>query len=107
VFQANFRTVPATHEAYARRSGQIASVLSRTISPDVIAFQEVSGEQAVREALPDRGANYHVCSFAGHKMQRLAFAWRKEFGEAAEPCAVFDPLSLPGLLAQDRVKPGL
>jgi hypothetical protein len=44
VFQANFRIVPATPEAYKRRSGQIASMLGQRIDPDVIAFQEVCSE---------------------------------------------------------------
>src|SRR5215210_3681058 len=35
VFQANFRIVPATPDAYKRRSGQIASILRRRIDPDV------------------------------------------------------------------------
>jgi len=78
VFQANFRIVPATAEAYRRRSGQIATVVGQRIDPDVIAFQEVSGETAVREILPDGGVGYHVCSFQGFKVQRLAFAWRRE-----------------------------
>jgi len=107
VFQVNFRAVPATAEAYKRRSGQIASMIRQRIDPDVIAFQEVSGPEAVREALPDGGVDYHVCSFEGHKVQRLAFAWRKELGETVEPCSVHDPLSLPQLAPEDRVRPGL
>jgi hypothetical protein len=93
VFQANFRIVPATPEAYRRRSGQIGTVLGQRVDPDVIAFQEVSGEQAVREILPDGGTGYHVCSFQDFKVQRLAFAWRRELGDASEPCSVNEALS--------------
>jgi endonuclease/exonuclease/phosphatase family metal-dependent hydrolase len=107
VFQANFRIVPATPEAYRRRSGQIGTVLGQRVDPDVIAFQEVSGEQAVREILPDGGTGYHVCSFQDFKVQRLAFAWRRELGDASEPCSVNEALSLPDLPPEDRVRPGL
>lgn len=106
VYQANFKTVPVTEAAYGKRIEQIAAFVSAKVKPDIIAFQEVSGERAVREILPNGGADYHVCSFADHKVQRLAFAWRKELGPVAE-CSVENAISLPQLPEKDRVRPGL
>ncbi|QRM45845.1 endonuclease/exonuclease/phosphatase family protein [Rhizobium sp. BG4] len=101
-----FDIVSVTEAAYAKRSGQLTTFIEGKIAPDVIAFQEVSGEQAVRDALPSNGAGYFVCTFTGHKVQRLAFAWKREFGPAVE-CEVEDALSLPSLTEKERVRPGL
>ncbi|TBX74462.1 endonuclease/exonuclease/phosphatase family protein [Rhizobium laguerreae] len=102
-----FDTVSVTEAAYVKRSGQLTTFIESKIAPDVIAFQEVSAEQAVRDVLPNDGADYLVCSFGSHKVQRLAFAWKKEFGAAVE-CEVEDALSLSSSLAEkDRVRPGL
>lgn len=102
-----FKTVPVTEAAYSKRLGQMRSFIADKIAPDVIAFQEVSGTQAIRDVLPNDGADYLICSFTSHKVQRLAFAWKKEFGAEVE-CEVEDPLSLPSQVEEkDRPRPGL
>lgn len=99
--------IAVTVPAYAKRDEQIASLLASDVRPDVIAFQEVSGTAAVREALGAAAADYNVCSFDGkYKVQRLAFAWRKKLGEATESCADVLPMSLPALPVEARVRPG-
>ncbi|CAM3392192.1 Endonuclease/exonuclease/phosphatase family protein [Paracidovorax anthurii] len=99
--------IDVTAASYAKRLAQIARVLSSDVRPDVIAFQEVSGTQAVREALGAASGDYNVCSFDGaYKVQRLAFAWRKTLGSAAQACADVPALSLPQLAPQQQVRPG-
>ena len=106
VYQSNFDTVPVTETAYDRRLGQIRSFVGEVIKPDIMAFQEVSGEQAIRNVLPNYGADYNVCSFTTHKVQRLAFAWKKELGPASI-CESENALSLPNVEVKDQVRPGL
>lgn len=97
-----------TFGALADRNQRIAALLRDQVKPDVIAFQEVSGTAAVREALGTQSDHYNVCSFDTlYKVQRLAFAWRKELGEATEPCQVIDAISLPQAAPIDQVRPGL
>ena len=111
VYQAQHRIVPVTVAADAKRRAQIAEVLARQVQADVIAFQEVSGEAAVREVLPaegpHRGADFQVCSFSGFGVQRLAFAWRKSLGGSPADCRVEPALSLPGRIDKERPRPGL
>ena len=106
VFRDFFRTVAVTPASYARRAQQIARVL-QSIAPDVIAFQEVSGLPSVEQVLPDGGRDYEVCSYSGHSVQRLAFAWRRSRVSQAEPCEVREALSLPQREAAQRPRPGL
>jgi endonuclease/exonuclease/phosphatase family metal-dependent hydrolase len=97
-----------TGPAYIRRSQQIASLIAGAVEPDVIAFQEVSGTQAVSEALGPKAVEYNICSFDGkYKVQRLAFAWKKQLGEAEEACSVIDAVSLPNLSIEQQVRPAL
>ncbi|WP_165392228.1 endonuclease/exonuclease/phosphatase family protein [Pseudomonas tructae] len=99
--------VEVTPQAYAKRLTQIASLLATQIKPDVIAFQEVSGTQSVREALGDLAADYNVCSFDGaYKIQRLAFAWKKSWGDAVEACTDLVDFSLPDQPQGKQVRPG-
>jgi hypothetical protein len=57
--------------------------------------------------LGEHASEYRVCSHDGKfKVQRLAFAWKKEFGEPAEPCATIDALALPALTEAQQVRPG-
>lgn len=99
--------IPVTLASLAKRNQQIATIIEQSVKPDVIAFQEVSGVAAVREALGQHAGQYNICSHDGeYKIQRLAFAWRKEFGEPVEKCAVVHSLSLPDLPKQDQVRPG-
>jgi endonuclease/exonuclease/phosphatase family metal-dependent hydrolase len=102
----DFDAIPATATAYANRSQRIQNVIRDEIDPDIIAFQEVSGEQAVRDVLPGGGDEYFICSFTGFKVQRLAIAWRKTLGPALA-CEVEPSLSLPALPVAEQPRPGL
>lgn len=108
VYRSPARTGIAVMPAsYAKRNEQIAKVLREDVRADVIAFQEVSGERAVREALGSAANDYEVCSFSGYKVQRLAFAWRKSLGASIGPCQDNRALSLPHLPQKEQVRPGL
>jgi len=99
--------IPVTASAYAKRDAQIARILAVDVRPDILALQEVSGTDAVREALGAAASDYNICSFDGqYKVQRLAFAWRKRFGSATEPCADIKAVSLPALPGTSQVRPG-
>ncbi|MCA1473000.1 endonuclease/exonuclease/phosphatase family protein [Bradyrhizobium sp. IC3195] len=106
VYQANFKIVPVTEAAYQKRSQQLQDFIRTNLDPDIITFQEVSGATAVREVLPNNGADYEICSFDTFKVQRLAIAWKKNLGTGSD-CGVVAPLSLPDLAAVDQVRPGL
>ncbi|GLZ86701.1 hypothetical protein Pres01_27520 [Metapseudomonas resinovorans] len=100
--------IEVTTSAYTMRLKKISQLITKDIKPDVIAFQEVSGKQSVREALGDASAEYNVCSFDGaYKIQRLAFAWKKSLGDAIEECKDLVDISLPNLPEDQRVRPGL
>ncbi|OYU32371.1 MAG: hypothetical protein CFE39_03845 [Comamonadaceae bacterium PBBC2] len=63
VYQDNrFQGIAVTHKAMATRSRQISEIIANSVQPDVIAFQEVSGTQAVIEALGEYAGKYRVCS---------------------------------------------
>ncbi len=99
--------VAVTAAAWAKRNAQIQAFIASRLNADVIAFQEVSGVAAVRQALGALADQYNVCSFDGqYKVQRLAFAWKKEFGAAAEACQAVHQMSLPELPIDDQVRPG-
>jgi hypothetical protein len=102
VYQANRAVVPVTEAAYAERAIQIGRFIREQIAPDVIAFQEVNGAKAIRELL---GPGWEVCGYEGHKVQRLAFAWKASLG--AGRCEVNWPLSLPERPMREQVRPGL
>lgn len=107
VWQSRFKPVAVTEAALAKRRQQIADVLAKQVNADVIAFQEVSSVQAVREVLPDGGRDYEVCGFTSHKVQRLAFAWRRSVATAVGGCEVYSPLALPERPAKEQPRPGL
>lgn len=99
--------IPVTPGSYGTRAAQIARLLREDVRADVIAFQEVSGTAAVREALGAGESDYDVCSFDGkYKVQRLAFAWRKALGPALSPCEDIREISLPLEPAERQVRPG-
>lgn len=102
----NFDTVPVTVGAYDKRAQQLNDFLQNTVPADIYAFQEVSGEPAVREALPNGGAGYNVCTFPDFKVQRLAIAWKSELGQGTN-CAAEPSLSLPSNPDDERPRPGL
>ncbi|MBY3091700.1 endonuclease/exonuclease/phosphatase family protein [Rhizobium laguerreae] len=93
-------------EAYRKRQEQIGSFISRSILADIIAFQEVNGEQSVREVLPKGGLDYDFCPVTGYKVQRLVIVWKKILGEKVS-CAIEDALSLPANPDDKRPRPGL
>jgi len=99
--------IAVTPAAWAKRNEQISKVLRDDVNADVIAFQEVSGVAAVRDALGAASADYEVCSFSGYKVQRLAFAWRKALGSTLNACQEIRELSLPHLPLKEQVRPGL
>lgn len=107
VWQSRFKPVPVTEAALAKRRQQIAEVLATKVNADVIAFQEVSSVQAVREVLPDGGRDYEVCGFTSHKVQRLAFAWKRKVASAVGSCEVYAPLALPDRPVKEQPRPGL
>ena len=107
VWQSRFKPVAVTEAALAKRRQQIAEVLAKRVNADVIAFQEVSSVQAVREVLPDGGRDYEVCGFTSHKVQRLAFAWRRSVATAVGGCEVYSPLALPERPVKEQPRPGL
>ena len=102
----NFDAVPVTIASYDKRLDQLSDFFASKLSADIYAFQEVSGEQAVRDALPAGGTGYEICSFADFKVQRLAIAWRSEIGTQVD-CRVEPTLALPGNPENDRPRPGL
>lgn len=94
--------VPVTEAQWAQRVARMGSLIRDRIQPDVIAFQELSGEKAIRELL---GKNWEVCSYEGHKVQRLAIAWKASLGPGQ--CEVHWPLALPERPLKEQVRPGL
>lgn len=101
VYQHERKTVAVDAEQDEQRRAGLSALL-RQLDADVIALQELSGAAAARELLsPD----YEVCSYEGHKVQRLAFAWKRSLGPGR--CTVDWALSLPQRPAADQVRPGL
>jgi hypothetical protein len=96
-----FDTVPVTVGAYDKRLQQLNDFFQNSLPTDIYAFEEVSGEKAVREALPNGGDGCDVCTFSDFKVQRLAIAWKKELGNASA-CTVEPSLSLPGNPEDER-----
>ncbi len=107
VYQAGRRIVPVTERAWRLRDARIAAVLGLRVGADVIAFQEVSGEPSIRDVLPGPASDWQVCSFAGYKVQRTAFAWRTSLGARDARCTVAPALALPARAKKDQPRPGL
>ena len=101
-YQANRKPVAVSEAQDQQRRERLRAVLNQGLQPDVIAFQEVSGAAAVRELL---GPDYEVCGYEGHKVQRLAFGWKRSLG--AGRCEVDWSLSLPQRPMMEQVRPGL
>jgi len=100
------KVIPVTRELFKKRAQQIAKKIAE-ISPDVMAFQEVSGEAAIRDVLGKAAGQYHVCSYTGYSVQRLAFAWKKTLSKSKGTCEIYDALSLPENGTERRPRPGL
>ena len=102
-----FTTVRVTPEAYEKRATQIRNFIANSVPADIIAFQEVSGENAVLEVLPNGAADWEVCSFATFKVQRLAIAWKKSLGSRIA-CKTEDTLTLNQVRPpEEQPRPGL
>lgn len=100
--------VAVTAAAWAKRNTQLQQLFATRLNADIIAFQEVSGVAAVRQALGPLADQYNLCSFDGqYKVQRLAFAWKKALGTAVEACKPVHEMSLPQLPLDEQVRPGL
>lgn len=102
IYQHNRKPVAVTAEQDALRRERLRTVLAQQLNADVIAFQEVSGAVAVRDLLGDA---YEVCGYEGHKVQRLAFAWKRSLGRGR--CEVDWSLALPQRPMPEQVRPGL
>lgn len=102
----NRKVIAVTQIAFKNRSTALTKTIAQ-ISPDVIAFQEVSGETAINEVLGKSASKYQVCSYAGYSVQRLAFAWKKSLAKSKGVCEKHDALSLPENGDQRRPRPGL
>ncbi len=100
------KVIPVTQAAFRKRMQQLAKTLAE-MEPDVIAFQEVSGEAAIKEALGKSANQYQVCSYKGYSVQRLAFAWKKSLTKSKGVCEKYDALSLPQSSEQRHPRPGL
>ena len=100
------KVINVTEVAFKNRSTALAKTIAK-ISPDVIAFQEVSGATAIKEVLGKSASQYQVCSYAGYSVQRLAFAWKKSLTKAKGVCEKYDALSLPENAGERRPRPGL
>jgi len=102
----NRKVIPVTMAAFKKRSQEIAKVI-HDISPDVIAFQEVSGVAAIQDVLGPSVTRYRVCSYPGYSVQRLAIAWKKNLGKSKGVCEIDNALSLPEIGDARRPRPGL
>lgn len=102
----NRKVIPVTMTAFKQRNLEIAKVI-HDMSPDVIAFQEVSGVAAIKDVLGSSVNRYRVCSYPGYSVQRLAIAWKKSLGKSKGVCEVDHALSLPETGDSRRPRPGL
>lgn len=102
----NRKVIPVTMAAFKTRSQAMAKVI-HDMSPDVIAFQEVSGVAAIKDVLGRSAKRYRICSYPGYSVQRLAIAWKKNLGKSKGVCEVENALSLPELGESRRPRPGL
>ena len=101
--------VRVTEASYRKRQEQISNFIAKSIPADIIAFQEVSGVQAVKEILPNAGQDYELCGLTNpeqYKVQRLVIAWKKTLGSLVS-CETEDALHLPSNPVKDQPRPGL
>jgi endonuclease/exonuclease/phosphatase family metal-dependent hydrolase len=102
-----FTAVRVTLAAYDQRGTKIRNFIANNVPADIIAFQEVSGEDAVLEVLPNGADDWEVCSFSTFKVQRLAIAWKKSLGTEIA-CKTEDSLTLKGVRPPEKQpRPGL
>lgn len=103
------KTVRVTPSAYKERQQRTADFIRTSLSADVIAFQEVSGIQAVKEILPGGGADFDLCEVtpaSDYKVQRLVIAWKKTLGSQVS-CETEESLALRNNPERFQPRPGL
>lgn len=103
--------------AYAGKLEGLRQTVDQLVSQqgiDVIAFQEVRSEAAIRAVLGRHAADFDTCAAPHTAFQTLGFAWRRGIASAArcsaEPAlAVDDGMPEPGADpgARRTVRPGL
>lgn len=91
---------------YEKRLSQLSKYIASSLPADILAFQEVNGEDSVRAILPNNGANYDYCSITGFKVQRIVIAWKKSLGQMTS-CDIEATLSLPSNPPEKQPRPGL
>ena len=103
VYRNGDEVISVSLASYKKRADRLAKFIEERLTADVIAFQEVSGEQSIKDILAKQGLDYKVCSYRGHSIQKLAFAWSKKL-RADASCTVYEPLALSGM---NSLRPGL
>lgn len=102
-----FASIRVTNVAYETRLAKIRDFIATSVKADIIAFQEVSGREAVAAVLPGGEADWGICSFTTFKVQRLAIAYHKALGNEIS-CATEDSLSLKDIRpVKEQPRPGL
>ncbi|MBY3180055.1 endonuclease/exonuclease/phosphatase family protein [Rhizobium leguminosarum] len=91
---------------YEKRLAQLSKYIASSLPADILAFQEVNGEDSVREILPDNGTDYDFCAISGYKVQRIVIAWKRSLGQKVS-CDIEDALSLPNNPPDKQPRPGL
>lgn len=91
---------------YQKRLAQLSKYIASSLPADILAFQEVNGEDSVRAILANNGADYDFCSISGYKVQRIVIAWKKSLGQKVS-CDIEDALSLPNNPPDKQPRPGL
>lgn len=102
-------TLQVTLPSYQDRLKRVSQYIENSLKADVLAFQEVSGIQAVKEILPGNGADYEFCGLEQpetYKVQRLVIAWKRTLGTKVS-CETEEPLSLRGNPERYQPRPGL
>jgi len=83
-------TADVTLANYRIKLVGLRATIARLIEKDgvqVIAFQEVKSDQAVRDVLGKHGATFDVCFAPHNAFQTVAFAWNKAATQKPGQCA--------------------
>ncbi|WP_449397224.1 endonuclease/exonuclease/phosphatase family protein [Devosia riboflavina] len=102
-----FAAVRVTMASYEKRLTQIRNFIASSVPADIIAFQEVSGEQAVLDILPGGETDWDVCSFTTFKVQRLAIAFKRSLGTEIECRTEVDLTLKETRPVNEQPRPGL
>ncbi|MBY0243121.1 MAG: hypothetical protein K2X55_27825 [Burkholderiaceae bacterium] len=107
-------TADVTLANYQKKMAGLRATIASLIEKDgvqVIAFQEVKSDQAVRDVLGSHAATFEVCFAPHNAFQTVAFAWNKAATQKPGQCAsrtelaVSDDPTNPANLR--TVRPGL